>query len=106
MTRIEVNVQTGVSTVITLTPEEEAVAAATLAAYIASQSTPAAIRAATDDAEARMVKADAQVQAFLNMTPAQLDNWVDANIQSNGISTAFKVLGRIALASARGKFLR
>src|SRR3990167_10217572 len=45
-----------------------------------------------DAAEEASVKAEAQVQAFLNMTPTQFDAWVDANIPSGGQRTAFKVL--------------
>jgi malate synthase len=67
-----------------------------------------------DAAEAAAVKADAQVQTFLNFTPAQLDAWVDNNIGTAATlaelktrcSTAFKVLGRIALAGGRGRKLR
>lgn len=61
-----------------------------------------------------MVKADAQVQQFLNMSPADLDNWVDANVVNAAtlaavkaaVGTALKVLGRIALAAGRGRTLR
>ena len=74
----------------------------------------AAARIADDVAEQATVKADNQVQTFLNFTPAQLDNWVDNNIVGaatlaalrTACGTAFKVLGRIALAAGRGRFLR
>ena len=63
-------------------------------------------RADLDAGEAAAVKADNQVQTFLNMTPAELDAWVEANIPAGGQRTAFKVLGRIALAAGRGRVLR
>lgn len=63
-------------------------------------------RLVLDAEEAAAVKADGQVQTFLNMTPADLDEWVDANIPAGGQRTAFKVLGRIALAAGRGRVLR
>jgi hypothetical protein len=72
------------------------------------------LRAAVDATEAAAVKADAQVVTFLNFTPAQLDTWVDNNIGAAAslaalkiaCATAFKVLGRIALAAGRGRSLR
>ena len=71
-------------------------------------------RLALDAAEAAAVKADNQVIAFLNFTPAQLDSWIDTNIGGAATLaavraacvTAFKVLGRIALAAGRGRTLR
>lgn len=76
--------------------------------------TPEELRAAVDVTEAAAVKADAQVVTFLNFTPAQLDAWVDNNIGTAATlaalkvacATAFKVLGRIALAAGRGRTLR
>jgi hypothetical protein len=74
-----------------------------------------AARVATDAAEQETVKADNQVMTFLNMTPTQLDNWVATNIEAGGLTlaqvkantgTALRVLGRIALAAGRGRFLR
>ena len=59
-----------------------------------------------DVTEEASVKAEAQVQAFLNMTPAQLDAWIDTNITGAGNKTAFKILGRIVLAAGRGRRLR
>lgn len=75
----------------------------------------AAQRRATDITEQELVKADNQVQQFLNFTPAQLDAWVANNIEAAGLTlsqvktntgTALKVLGRIALAAGRGRPLR
>lgn len=63
-------------------------------------------RIVLDAAEQAAVKADSQVQTFLNFSPAQLDAWVDANIANGASKTAFKVLGRIALAAGRGRTLR
>ena len=83
--------------------------------YIAYLNTPPDPRLVLDAAEQAAVKADAQVLSFLNMTPAQLDTWVDNNIGAAGLtlaqvkansSIAFKVLGRIALAAGRGRILR
>lgn len=77
--------------------------------------TAAAARLSTDASEQASVKLDAQVQTFLNFTPAQLDAWVATNIEAAGLTlaqvkansgTAFKVLGRIALAAGRGRTLR
>lgn len=63
-------------------------------------------RRAADATDAAEAKADAQVQMFLNFTLAQLDTWVETNITGAGNKTAFKVLGRLAQAAARGKVLR
>lgn len=59
-----------------------------------------------DDAECEAAKIDGQIVAFLNMTPAQLDVWVDTNITGAGPRTAFKILGRLAQNAARGKTMR
>ena len=87
---------------------------ATFTAIPATPPSAEDVRRAVDAAEALTVKADAQVLAFLNFTPAQLDTWVDNNIGGaatlgalkTACSTAFKVLGRIALAAGRGRTLR
>lgn len=72
------------------------------------------LRRSTDATEAALVKADANVLTFLNMSPTDLDAWIDQNIGSAGtpaaavvkVVVALKVLGRIALAAGRGKSLR
>lgn len=89
-------------------------ATVTIDPAIAAQIVAARVRMEDDATEQAAVKADAQVQTFLNFSPAQLDNWVDNNIIGaatlgalrTACGTAFKVLGRIALAAGRGKFLR
>lgn len=75
------------------------------AEYIAARSAASA-RENADATEAAEVKVDANVQTFLNFTPMQLDAWIEANITGAGNKTAFKVLGRLAQAAARGKVLR
>lgn len=105
MDRIEINAVTGQSQVIQLTAEEEAAAIANHAATEAI-SAPIRARAAADEADAEQVKADNKVQTFLNFTPTELDAWIDANITGVGNKTAFKVLGRLAQAAARGRKLR
>lgn len=73
-----------------------------------------ALRRATDASEQTAVKADSQVMQFLNFTPTQLDNWIANNIEAattlaqlrTATATALRVLGRIALAAGRGRFLR
>lgn len=82
----------------------------------ASDAADAAVaqREATDAAECEAAKADNQVRAFLNMTPAELDAWVDTNIGAAGTlaalrtstATALKVLGRLAQQGARGRRVR
>lgn len=80
------------------TPEEEA--------RITTPDAPPNPRLVLDAQEAATAKLDAQVQQFLNMTPGDLDAWVDANITGTGPRTAFKVLGRLAQHAARGRILR
>ena len=71
-------------------------------------------RAAIDDAECAAAKQDNQERAFLNMTPAELDTWIDNNIAAAGTlavlrtntATALRVLGRLAQNAARGRRLR
>lgn len=63
-------------------------------------------RIAADAADLTVCKADPNVVAFLNMSPADLDAWVDANIPAGASRVAFKVLGKLALAGARGRQLR
>lgn len=63
-------------------------------------------RIVLDIEEAAAVKLDAQVMQFLNMTPIELNAWVDANITGTGLRTALKVLGRLAQHAARGRKLR
>lgn len=75
-----------------------------LVAFLAPK--PPDPRRVLDDAECEAAKIDGQIVAFLNMTPAQLDTWVDANITGAGPRTAFKILGRLAQNAARGKALR
>lgn len=105
MDRIEVNVATGQSQVIQLTAEEEAAVIARHNAIEAAEA-PRRSRLAADEADTAEAKVDAQVQTFLNFSLAQLDAWIDANITGAGNKTAFKVLGRLAQAAARGKVLR
>lgn len=105
MNRIEINVITGQSQVIALTPEEEAEAIARHDAIEAIEA-PRRARLAADEADTAEAKVDAQVQMFLNFTRAQLDTWVETNITGAGNKTAFKVLGRLAQAAARGRVLR
>jgi len=75
------------------------------AEHVASKNANAA-RLAADEADTAEAKVDAQVQMFLNFSLAQLDTWVDTNITGAGNKTAFKVLGRLAQAAARGRVLR
>lgn len=113
-TRLVCNVATGEVAVVTLTPSEEAAAAALLQAETEFYQSAPQVRIATDAAEESAVKADSQVITFLNMSPTQLDNWVDNNISNaatlaalrTGTATALKVLGRIAQTGARGRLLR
>lgn len=63
-------------------------------------------RIVLDAEECSQAKIDAQVQTFLNMTPAQLDAWCDANLPVGGTRTMGKVLGRLAQNAARGQKLR
>lgn len=63
-------------------------------------------RIALDSDEAAAAKVDAQILTFLNMTPAQLDAWCDANLPVGGTRTMGKVLGRLAQNAARGQRLR
>lgn len=63
-------------------------------------------RKMADAVECEQAKANNDVVAFLNMTPAELDAWVGANITGAGAQIAFKVLGRLAQNAARGKPLR
>lgn len=69
----------------------------------------AAQRAAADAVDLAACSADPAITAFLNMSPAELDAWVDTNITGAGNAaarTAFKVLGKLALIGARGRKLR
>lgn len=69
----------------------------------------AAVRIAVDATDAATCVADPNVATFLNMSPADLDAWVDTNITGAGNAaarTAFKVLGKLALTAARGRKLR
>lgn len=79
--------------------------AAWRAEYIAARNSLTA-REIADTTDAEEVKADNQVQAFLNFTPAQLDAWIESNVTGAGNKTGFKVLGRLAQAAARGRALR
>jgi hypothetical protein len=65
-------------------------------------------RIAADAVDVGVCAVDPNVTAFLNMTPAELDAWVDANITGvvAPVRTAFKVLGKLALVGARGRQLR
>lgn len=101
---------------VSCTPEEVAARQAEEQAWAdgAAARQAEADRLATDATEQTAVKASSQVQAFLNFTPTQLDNWIDTNIGAAATLTAvraacviaFKVLGRIALAAGRGRTLR
>lgn len=105
MDRIETNVVTGETQVIQLSPAEEALAIANHAATEAVEA-PRRSRITADAADAAEVRADNQVQAFLDFSPKQLDAWIEANITGAGNKTAIKVLGRLAQAAARGRTLR
>lgn len=63
-------------------------------------------RVAADATDLAACAADPQVTAFLNMSPAELDAWVDANIPAGASRVAFKVLGKLALTGARGRQFR
>lgn len=63
-------------------------------------------RVAADAVDLGVCAVDPNVVAFLNMSPADLDAWVDANIPAGASRTAFKVLGKLALTGARGRQLR
>lgn len=63
-------------------------------------------RVAADVVDLGTCSQDPNVTAFLNMSPAELDAWVDANIPAGASRVAFKVLGKLALTGARGRQLR
>ena len=63
-------------------------------------------RKVLDTQECEQAKIHAQTITFLNMTPAELDAWCDANLPAGGTRTMGKVLGRLAQNAARGKTLR
>lgn len=105
-TRRICNVITGEITEVDLTPQEEAYAAAALAAEQAERQSTAGVRRSTDATEHAAAKGAANVQTFLNFTPAELDAWCDANLPAGGTRVMGKVLGRLAQQAARGKALR
>lgn len=63
-------------------------------------------RVAADAVDLGVCAVDPNVVAFLNMSPADLDAWVDANIPAGASRVAFKVLGKLALTGARGRQFR
>lgn len=72
-------------------------------------------RAAQDATDLATCAQDAQVTAFLNMSPADLEAWVAVNITAGPITlaqlkanagTAITVLGKLALTAARGRKFR
>lgn len=63
-------------------------------------------RVAADAVDLGVCAVDPNVVAFLNMSPAELDAWVDANIPAGASRVAFKVLGKLALTGARGRQFR
>lgn len=59
-------------------------------------------RAATDEAERAALKLNNQLMTFVNMTPAQIDAWCDANVTSLATARdALKLLAKIVNVAIR-----
>lgn len=81
-TRRECNVTTGVVLEVNLTPEEEAYAAAALAAEQAYLASSPVVRKATDETERKAAVIDAQILPLVNQTKAEWITWAGANFPS------------------------
>lgn len=79
MNRIEFNIMTGESKVIDLTPQEEASAAAALAAELAYLSSAPVVRMALDETERRAAAIDATIVPLINQSKAEWMTWAAAN---------------------------
>jgi hypothetical protein len=62
-------------------------------------------RAAHDAALQQQAKADAFVQQFIGMTPAQIEAWIDANVTTvAGARSLFKKMALMLLLLARDRY--
>lgn len=62
-------------------------------------------QAQADAADKAAIKLEAQVQSFINMTPAQVNNYIDTNVTDlASAKTVLKFYGRMLLLLARKEY--
>lgn len=93
MNRIEIDLQTGQQTIVSLT-SEEGVDAATRTNAEASD--PARLQALADAQAKASAQADNVIQYLINHTPAECDSYVQTNVTDLASAKAF--LRKVAIA--------
>ena len=83
------------------TKEQRDAARAVMDAFDPDAPTPQEEREALDEAEQAQAKADAQIAAMLNMTPAEIGAAIDAAFPDQAQRVIVKRLARLALVAAR-----
>ena len=93
MQRTKVNLVTGEITLVDLTQEEEAEAAA---AFTAWTNDPVRLAKLADDADMSAARAHVKLHALSIMTPAQVQAWVSANVTN--LAQAQDAISTLAVA--------